>query len=344
MTTENLNPESLDAPKPAPATPAGPPAGYLSGLDITDEMIEGANWRDKDRLIVARAQARETKRLADEKAKAESDASSKRAKDVVDEIVKKDKETPEEEKPTATEPGKPAFELEVPDTLTPSQREAATGYAQDVALIATEHQIPQEEATVIYETAMDIAATIMPSGEEPDLANVEECMAVMNNRWGATEVKSLVADAAKAVERLSPDVKAWLNTPNELGEKIGNSPAAVYALAMYQRGYTRMSPEKAAAEVARLRGLPQYQKGERMFTDHVALLSKIASRGQSRELSMPAKAKPAIQSPSEIGRAKLEGELKTLRLDAAYSDRYAANHKQVVARVQAIMSELHPEG
>src|SRR5712664_2315772 len=98
MGTENLPQESLDAPKPVvPAEPAGPPAGYLSGLDISDEMIEGANWRDKDKLIVARATAREAKRLADEKTAKEDAASSKRAKDIVDELVKKDKEAIEQE-------------------------------------------------------------------------------------------------------------------------------------------------------------------------------------------------------------------------------------------------------
>ena len=53
---------------------------------------------------------------------------------------------------------------------------------------------------------------------------------------------------------------------------------------------------------------------------------------------MPVKAKPVAPT----GRAKPESELKALRLDASYSDRYAANHKQVVARVQQIMTELYP--
>src|SRR5216683_7677808 len=118
---ENLPIESVDAVKPVvPAEPAGPPAGYLSGLDITDEMIDGANWRDKDRLIVARATAREAKRLENEKAAKESDASSKRAKDAVDALVKKDKATPEEEKPT-TDPAK-GYDLEIPEVSAEKQQ------------------------------------------------------------------------------------------------------------------------------------------------------------------------------------------------------------------------------
>jgi hypothetical protein len=69
------------------------------------------------------------------------------------------------------------------------------GYAEDVAAIATENHIPAEEAQVILDTALDVAATIVPSGEEPNLANKDECMAVMNNRWGEQPTKELIADA-----------------------------------------------------------------------------------------------------------------------------------------------------
>lgn len=89
-------------------------------------MIEGANWRDKDRLIVARAQAREIKRLADEKTKAETAASSKRAADAVAEVVKRDAATSEENK--QTEPGGPPVALTVPPLLTASQLPMAEGY------------------------------------------------------------------------------------------------------------------------------------------------------------------------------------------------------------------------
>jgi hypothetical protein len=261
MTTDNVTPEALDAPKPEPAAPAAPAApshvtGYLSGLDITDEMIDNAGWREKDKLIVARAAAREARRAEDEKKAKESAESSARAKKVTDEVIargEREGEEPEQD-PRLLKPAE--FELEVPDTLTESQKKVAAGYAEDVAAIAANSEIPQEEAQVILDSALDIAATIMPQGEEPNLANESECMAVMHSRWGAVATRELVADANKAVARLGQSVRDWLNTPNEFGEMIGNSPAAVYALAMYQRGWTRMSPDKAAAEVARLRGLP----------------------------------------------------------------------------------------
>jgi hypothetical protein len=236
---------------------------------------------------------------------------------------------------------KPAFELVVPDTLTPSQQEAAAGYALDVVAIATEIGGSAEEAQTVFEMAMDIAATIMPSGEEPNLANVDECMTVMTNRWGAVATKELVELSNQAVARLGPDVRAWLNTPNEFGEKIGNSPAAVYALAAWQRGYTNMAPATAMAELTRIRGLKQYAQGDRLTLDHVNLLGKIAYRGDKNEV------KPAQKAPYKtaktMGREKLESELRTIRLSPGYSDRYAADHKALVNRINELMGQLYPD-
>ena len=121
------------------------------------------------------------------------------------------------------------------------------------------------------------------------------------------------------------------------GHGVNRSYAPVYALAAYARGYTRMDPAKAASEVVRLRGLKQYQEGHRLTLDHVALLGKIASRGKSNELPMPKKARPVAPSGAKA-------ELDKLRIDPSYFDRYAPNHKVVVARVNELMGQLHPEG
>jgi hypothetical protein len=70
----------------------------------------------------------------------------------VDEIVQRDK-GPNSEKtdePKTKEPIKPAFELEIPSTLSSSQKETAAGWAEDVSVIATEAAIPAEEAQVIW--------------------------------------------------------------------------------------------------------------------------------------------------------------------------------------------------
>src|SRR6266851_8911994 len=303
-----------------------------SALEQVERHLSSA---DRDRLEAARIASRQAKREAQAKAREEDAASSKRARDVVDDLVKKDSEkTGEEEKaePKQLQPG--AFELDVPETLTASQKEVAAGYAEDVAAIATQAGIEQDEAQTILESALDIAATIMPNGEEPNLANESECMAVMEHRWGDVATKELVADAQKAVVRLGADVRAWLNTPNEFGEVLGNSPAAVYALAMYQRGYTRMDPSKAASEVARLRATEQYQRGDKGYTDQVALLSKVATRGQSRELPMSRPTAPAAKSA-------VQKEIDAIRANQDYVGLDSKKRKPLVERMAALQAQLH---
>jgi hypothetical protein len=344
VTTDNVNQEALDAPKPEPAAP---PAHLIDANLIPERALEELgrymSQADRDRLEAARIAGREQKRAAQQKAKEESDASSKRAADAVKEVVERDKATHEEDKPES-DPRllKPAeFELEVPDTLTESQKKVAAGYAEDVAAIAANSEIGQDEAQVILDTALDIAATIMPNGEEPNLANQDECIAVMNSRWGDVATKALIADSNKAVARLGQSVRDWLNTPNEFGEQIGNSPAAVYALAMWQRGHTRMSPEKAAAEVARLRATPEYQRGDKTYTDAVALVSKIAARGQSRELPMPAPKPAPILAPHEVERRKIEQEIAAIRSNKNYTSIDSKVRKPLVERMAALQAQLH---
>src|SRR6266851_2572692 len=151
---ENLPIESVDAVKPVvPAEPSGPPAGYLSGLDITEEMIDAANWRDKDRLVVARAQAREVKRLENEKAAKESDASSKRAKAAVDELLKKDKETDEDQKPT-TDPAAKGYNLDIPEVGADKQQ-TLDDTVHDLGLLGAEAGIDQEQLQTLVNVATD---------------------------------------------------------------------------------------------------------------------------------------------------------------------------------------------
>jgi len=342
MGTENLSQESLDAPKPAP-----PPADYIP-VDLLPahalERIEHLlSQEEKDTLDKARIAGRDAKRAAAVKDKAERDASSKRAADAVKEVVERGEQDGEEEKqdPALLKPGAPAFELEVPETLTPSQQEAAKGYAEDVAAIATQANISQVEAQVIYETAMDIAATVMPSGEEPNLANADECLSVMNSRWGVEETQALIADSSKAVARLGADVRAWLNTPNEVGEVIGNSPAAVYALAMYQRGVTGMTALKATMEVERLRQTPEYQQGKKAVTDKVALLMKISTRFSNTEPTQQ-QPKSKILSPQEVMRGKVEQEIAAIRKNPDYINMTDTKKRApLVKRMGELMTQVY---
>jgi hypothetical protein len=50
-----------------------------------------------------------------------------------------------------------------------------------------------------------------------------------------------------------------------------------------------------------------------------------------------------VKAVPPSAKTKLETELRSLRLDKAYTDRSAPNHKLVVDRVAAIYQELYPE-
>ncbi len=97
----------------------------------------------------------------------------------------------------------------------------------------------------------------------------------------------------------------------------------------------QLEPEAAAKELALHRATKEYAAGDRFKLDKVRLLTMIATRGQSEELPMPAKVKPVAPSGAKA-------ELDKLRMDPAYFDRYAPNHKVVVARVNELMGQLHP--
>jgi len=67
------------------------------------------------------------------------------------------------------------------------------------------------------------------------------------SRYGNEEGRTIVANAKKAVTRLGPKAAAFLDSTS-----LGNSPAVLMALAAYQRGEFRMSPETAQVELDKL--------------------------------------------------------------------------------------------
>ncbi len=75
------------------------------------------------------------------------------------------------------------------------------------------------------------------------------------------------------------------------------------------------------------------------------VLSHITGRGKSSEHKGLAEAAKSKSTPKAApsATAKLEAELKTIRLDKGYWDKSAPNHKALQARVAAIYSELYLE-
>jgi hypothetical protein len=107
-------------------------------------------------------------------------------------------------------------------------------------------------------------------------------------------------------------------------------------LAEYYRGSTKLSPEVAAKELARVRADKAFWNGDKYLVDRARLLGTIAARGTSREMPMPTKPTPAAKSAAQ-------SELEKLRRDPSYFDGYAPNHRVVAARVAELMRQIHPD-
>jgi len=324
MTTENLPQESVDAAKPAvPAEPAGPPAGYLSGLDITDEMIEGANWRDKDRLIVARAQAREVKRLENEKASKESDASSKRAKAAVDELVAKDKATPEDEKPT-TDPAK-GYDLEIPE-VSPDKQQVLDDTVHDVGLLGAEAGIDPEQLQMLVNTATDFA---LDEPEGLDYANQDECEAVLRGKW-EDSYNERVAVVQAQVAKWGPSVAEYLS-----GTGLGNSPGVVQAIYEFAtRG--QLTGAKALEAIAKIQSDPKhpYWSGNKRAVAEMRMLQEVSNKHAAK--APGGRTVAGISTTSEI-----ESEIKAIRANPDYTSLDSRKRKPLVERMAALQAQVH---
>jgi hypothetical protein len=325
MTAENIPVTAADAPKPVvPAEPAGPPAGYLSGLDITEEMIDGANWRDKDKLIVARATAREAKRLADEKVKAESDASSKRAKDAVDALVKKDKETPEDEKPSS-DPEKKGYDLQIPEVGADKQQ-VLDDTVHDVSLLGAEAGIDPGELQQLVNVATDFA---LDEPEGIDYSNIDECVNVLRGIWGE-DYEKRVAVVNEQVKQWGPSVAEYLNATG-----IGNSPGVVRAI--YEHATKgKMTGAEALKQIAKIQTdiNHPYWKGDRKAIAEMRMLQEVSNKFA---------AKPAGGRTVEgtATTSEIEQAIAAIRANPDYTSLDSRKRKPLVEQMAALQAQIH---
>jgi hypothetical protein len=324
MTTENLPITAADAPKPEPVAPAGPPAGYLNGLDITDEMIDGASWRDKDKLVVARATAREAQRIAAEKVKAESDASSKRAKDAVDALVKKDKETPEDEKPT-TDPAKQGYDLTIPEVGADKQQ-VLNDTVADVSQLGAEAGIDPGELQQLVNVATDFA---LDEPEGIDYSNIDECVNVLRGIWGEDYDKR-VAVVNEQVKQWGPEVEHYLNATG-----IGNSPGVVRAIYEHAtRG--KMTGAKAIEAIAKIQGDPKhaYWKGDKKAIAEMRMLQEVSNKHAAKPTG--GRTVEGTATTSEIEQA-----IAAIRANPDYTSLDSRKRKPLVAQMAALQAQIH---
>jgi hypothetical protein len=302
-------------------------------LDVTNQLVDNPDWTLREGLRERRgklfgeleALERKAKPLYDEKRLAQANGEPKEG---------------EKQDDGLTEPSLADFggrvEIQVPADLTASQKEIAGGYAQDIGAIASEAGIPGEQANDLFAHILDLDLTMTPG---IDGSNRAESMSVLNHHYGEAEAKRLVQDANRAVRRLPASVKAWLEQRDAVGRALGDVPSVVAGLAAWERGDLRLSPADARKELARVRASKEYGEGKASAVDRVRLLSRVAARGADQQPPSGKAHRPV--APSRKG--KLEAELSRLRMDEGYTDKGRANHKQILARVQEIYRELHPD-
>src|SRR5262249_57214467 len=227
------------------------------------------------------------------------------------------------------------YELEIEETITGTHREEATEYAADLGLLGREAGLSQDTTQSLFDLVADLELTDT-SGVNG--CNPDETMTVLSNRYGAEAAKQLVADCQSAVKRLGPAIRDYLDQPlDAMGARLGNAPSVIIALAHLHRGDLNLTPAQAQSEVTKLRQSKGYTAGDRAIVDRVRVLSRIAARGQTNELKGPNQFVPSAKTQ---GRKQIESKLAELRRSQAYFDKSRPEHREVVAQVQALYSQL----
>ena len=139
--------------------------------------------------------------------------------------------------PSQPEPGgSPVYEPLVP--LSETQAAIAQDYAADL------HGLDVAGVSVEQKgTFLDFAI----SGalrDNVDLRDEAQCFQVGRTRHGSAW-DGLVDDSRRAVVALGPQVKDYLEQSG-----VGNSPSVIEALAMWQRGHFKLSPQEARQKMA----------------------------------------------------------------------------------------------
>jgi len=151
-----------------------------------------------------------------------------------------------------------------------------------------------------------------------------------------------MSDAQDACDKLGPKMKAFLDSTG-----LGNDPSVLYALAAFKRGDLKLSPEKAQAELDKLKGedlRSAYKNadhpGHKSAVAKANILYRIAAKAEAKKSSEPWKPKAPVKSAATKSH---EAELKSLLAHPAYRDRGNKESASVRARVAALYDQLYPD-
>jgi hypothetical protein len=166
--------------------------------------------------------------------------------------------------------------------------------------------------------------------EGRDTTNSAEVVAHLSSSYGAIEADSIIAGAREGFKKLPEGVRAWLDQTTSNGQVLGSHPSVLVMLALWNGGYSRLTPERAAAELAQHRQSKSYMAGNRMTLDKVRLLGI-----QSNEMPMPPKAAPVAQS-------QIQTRIDAIRRDPHYMGDTKLR-AALVAEMGDLYRQLHPE-
>jgi hypothetical protein len=347
--TRILHASELEAPARAPQTEApsapAPQSADEQRLDAIEKEIEAL-----DRYIESAETGRQKRDLTALKDKLQTERVEIVMRPTHEAAAQVEKEASEQFKSDLEAAAAERVECEIP--VSARHREVVDAYTEDATDIAREAGIPMSEMSLIYNHVMSGVVDMVARDEGaglaqgqipgPNLNNRDECESRLRRQYGSM-TESVVKQAAEGFARLPKSVQKYLDTPMEDGSLLTNHPAVVTGLWLWHSGYSRLSPEAAGKELATLRQSKAYMQKDGLTLAKTQMLASIVAQGHARAGKMqPAPVKAAKVAPS--AKSKLETELRSLQLDPSYTDKSRPNHRQVLARVQAIFGELYPEG
>lgn len=317
---ENTGPEANGDDTPAVPTTMTDVRGREVPLDDAQKALLEKHWMQRWKMP---------------KPKPADDAAPK------DDVAPEDEQIDEaprddDEQPAAAKDG---YELDVPDEVPTEHYDGTKQNIEMAGQLGKELGVPVEEIQGVVDYAVSLAVTDQ-SGT--NLSDKDACLGTLMARYGNAEGAKIVEDAQRAVKRLGPKVAAFLDGPGQLG----NSPAVLMALASYERGDLRMSPEKAQAELDKLTKGEDLRSayrnanhpGHKAAVDRANLLYAIAAKGDAKKSTTDKKA-PPVKTTAKMAEDKLDAEIAL----AIKEPGYRKGDKAVLARVRELYARRYPD-
>jgi hypothetical protein len=234
---------------------------------------------------------------------------------------------------------KDGYELEVPIEVPQQFFPETEANIREAGVLAKEIGVPAEEMQTLVDHAVSLAVTDQTG---VDLSNMDACLGTLMARYGDADGAKIVADAQRAVVRLGPKAAAFLDSTG-----LGNSPAVLAALAAFERGEYRMSPEKAQIELNKLTKGEDLRTayrnanhpGHKAAVDRANLLYAIVARGEAKQDEQPKKPAAPVKTTQKMAEDALDAEIAR----AIKEPGYLKGDKATLARVRELYARRWPD-